>query len=82
MWRTVIADCRAWGKFPLPSGWNQKVSTSYLRCRFQRNKDQDNAQRQPETEGSAQEENWDRESRCVRQPRDLGLRGIQKGTRC
>ncbi len=43
-------------------------------------KDQDNAQRQTETEGSAQEENRDRESRCGRQPRDLGLRGIQKRT--
>ena len=56
------ADCRAWGKFPLPTGWNQKVSTSVIyNADFREIKGQDDAQREQETECAAQEENQARD---------------------
>ncbi len=52
------ADCRAWGKYPLPSGWNQKVSTSVIYdADFKVIKDKDDTQRESETECAAQKEN-------------------------
>jgi hypothetical protein len=57
------ADCRAWGKFPLPQGWNQKVSTSVIYdAEFREIKDQNDGQRGPGTEsaGQGEEENQDR----------------------
>ncbi len=56
------ADCRAWSKFPLPSGWNQKVSTSVIYdADFREIKDGNEEKHMPETEGAAQEENQGRD---------------------